>query len=381
MADLSNRLKSHRQATGLTQQALAQQAGISRQAYVALEKGSATPSTAAALKLAHVLHTSVEELFFLVEATEPVSAELVTGEDHKLASATRNVLAQSRVRLAQVGPRMVAWSLQEVARAIFAESDGLILSSSAVGHALVQPFDPEEMAVPGLALLGCDPAVALLEPALRRRGFRLVWSEEGSHQALLGLAKGQAHIAGCHLKDDTTGEFNHPWVQKLVPFPCTLVTFAAWQQGFIVAPDNPKGIYTASDLARPEVTLINRQLGSGSRTVLDRLLEANKIPHEQVQGYTNEVRGHLAVAQAIAMNLADVGIGVAAAAGAWELSFIPLEDERYDLVIPDHFLDEPAVQVLLDLLRRPALARQVETLGGYDVAGMGQSASAGNVLQ
>jgi molybdate-binding protein/DNA-binding XRE family transcriptional regulator len=374
MANLNNRLRSRRQAAGLTQQALATQAGISRQAYIAVERGATNPSTEVALKLAHALNARVEELFFLAELTEPVSADLAAGGDLEAASLINNIPGQSRVRLAQVGPRMMAWPVREAARVTFTRSDGVVLRSPAPGRALIQPFDPEEMAAPSLALLGCDPAVALLEPALRQRGVRLVWSEETSRRALLGLANDEAHIAGCHLKDAATGQFNHSWVQELVPFPCTLVTFAAWQQGFIVACNNPKGIYTGTDLARPDVMLINRQLGSGSRAVLERLLGANGIPQEQVQGYASEAGGHLAVAQIVAMKLADVGIGVASAARAWGLGFVPVEDERYDLVIPDHFLDEPVVQVLLDLLGRPALARQVESLGGYDVEWMGQLA-------
>ena len=90
-----------------------------------------------------------------------------------------------------------------------------------------------------------------------------------------------------------------------------------------------------------------------------------------MRGYRRELRGHLEVAAAVASGLSDAGIGVHAAASALGLDFLPLEEERYDLVIPDHFLDEPAVQTLLDLLRMPSVQRKVETLAGYDVAGMG----------
>ena len=123
--------------------------------------------------------------------------------------------------------------------------------------------------------------------------------------------------------------------------------------------------------------MVNRQAGSGSRALLDRSLAAAGIPNDRIDGYGREEWGHLAVAAAVASGSADVGIGVKAAAVAMGLDFLPLEEERYDLVIPDHFLNDGPVQVLLDLLRRPLLRRRVESLGGYDVTNMGHPASTG----
>jgi putative molybdopterin biosynthesis protein len=139
----------------------------------------------------------------------------------------------------------------------------------------------------------------------------------------------------------------------------------------IIAPGNPKGVHAVADLIRGEVGIINRELGSGSRSVLDRRLEQEGIPVDMVSGYAREASGHLEVASAVASGAADAGVGVEAAATALGLDFVPLEDERYDLVVPDHFLDHPGVRVLLDLLRQPALRRGVESLGGYDVSAMG----------
>jgi putative molybdopterin biosynthesis protein len=166
------------------------------------------------------------------------------------------------------------------------------------------------------------------------------------------------------------------WVRQLVPFPCTLITFATWHQGLMVAPGNPKQIHSIADLARPEVSIVNRQPGSGSRSLLDRQLQQAGIPAAAVSGYYREVRGHLAIAEAVGAGLVDVGIGIQAVAAAMGLEFILLEQERYDLAIPIHFLNEPGVQMLLDLLRRPSLRRKVETLGGYDVVQMGAPAPA-----
>jgi len=198
-----------------------------------------------------------------------------------------------------------------------------------------------------------------------------VAGEESSSQALLGLANGEAHVAGCHLLDDATGAYNSSWVAQLVPFPCTLVTFASWQQGLILAYGNPHDVSGIAHLANPNLRLVNRQAGSGSRALLDRALAAAGIPPAAVTGYDREEWGHLAVAAAVASGTADVGIGVKAAAVAMGLDFVPLEEERYDLVIPQHFLSHGPVQALLDLLRHPVLHRRVESLGGYDTSNMG----------
>lgn len=372
---LQNNLKQARAKAGLTQGALAGQAGISRQAYSSLESGNANPSTEVALRLAQALQERVESLFYLLERA-PVAIEAELVDD----SSSKPLLAgpSQRARLFRVGQKMLACPLTGAgnSRHAVVAAEGLIVSAGVQGRVTVQPFDPEEVESPSLAMLGCDPAVGLLESGLRSRGVALVAGEESSSQALMGLARGEAHVAGCHLLDDATGTYNTSWVERLVPFPCVLVTFASWQQGLILAYGNPKQIEEVADLANPGITLVNRQAGSGSRALLDRALAASGIPRGQVAGYEREEWGHLAVAAAVASGNADVGIGVKAAAVAMGLDFLPLEEERYDLVIPEHFISEGPVQVLLDLLRRPVLHRRVESLGGYDASNMGIQSSA-----
>ena len=374
--NLQNHLKRARGKVGLTQGDLARRAGISRQAYSALESGNANPSTEVALRLAQALSEKVESLFYLLgQPSEIAEAELI-GESTAVTSPGGPVL---RARLFRVGQRLLARPLTGPGNAHHAvvAAEGLIVSQARAGRVAVRPFDQAEVDAPTLAMLGCDPAVGLLEAGLRSRGVALVAGEESSRQALLGLARGEAHVAGCHLLDDATGTYNNSWVQQLVPFPCTLVTFASWQQGLIIALGNPKQIQGVTSLANPGIRLVNRQAGSGSRALLDRALSSAGVPPEKVDGYGREEPGHLAVAAAVASGSADVGIGVKAAAVAMGLDFLLLEEERYDLVIPDHFLDEGPVQVLLDLLRSTALHRRVESLGGYDVSSMGIPASVG----
>ena len=367
---LQNNLKQIRSKVGLTQGELASRAGISRQAYSTLESGNANPSTEVSLRLAQALNERIESLFFLAEQPPAsVQAELVGGP---LSEPTSGESPQ-RTRLFRVGQKMLARPLTGAGntRHAVVAAEGLVTDRSEDGRVTVQPFDSDEIDSPTLVMLGCDPAVGLLESGLRSRGVALVAGEESSRQALMGLAKGEAHIAGCHLLDDVTGAYNSTWVQQLVPFPCALITFASWQQGMILDYGNPKGIGGVADLANPGIRLVNRQAGSGSRDLLERALAVAGISGETVAGYDREEWGHLAVAAAVASGNADVGIGVKAAAVAMGLDFLPLEEERYDLVIPEHFLSDGPVQVLLDLLRRPVLHWRVESLGGYDASNMG----------
>ena len=378
VTSLNNHLKQYRKNAGLSQQELASRAGISRQAYSALESGKAVPSTEVALHLARTLMTRVDSLFFLAEQTPEVTqAELVGVSGDSVAPSLGS---PQRVRLFRVGSRLLARPLAgpAAARDSLVDAEGVIVPDSPAGQRVtVQPFDADELDGTTIGMLGCDPAVALLEPGLRRYGVKLVWTEESSYQALSGLARGEAHVAGCHLKDEATGLFNLSWVQRVVPFACTLVTFAAWRQGLIVAPNNPIGIRGIDDLTGPGITIVNRQAGSGSRSLLDRLMREQGIPPFALDGYDREVGGHMAVARAVSAGAADVGVGVQAAASALGLGFVLLEEERYDLVIPDHLLDEPGVQELLELLQRPGLRRRVESLGGYDTSRMGAPVGGG----
>ncbi|MBQ11048.1 MAG: XRE family transcriptional regulator, partial [Planctomyces sp.] len=302
MTTLLNHLKGTRLAAGLSQQTLAGLAGISRQAYSALESSSSNPSTEVALRLARALKTSVDHLFSLPEAApRQMRAELIDqpGNEDGIPLGQPS----GRVQLVQVGDRLLARPVSGTGstRQSLIRAEGVALSEPGIDNLVeVQPFDDMDSDTTSLGLLGCDPAGALMEPALNRHGINLVLSEEGSHQALAGLARGEAHVAGCHLRDEETGEFNFPWVFRLVPFPCTLITFASWQQGFIVSPANPLDIHGAEDLVRSEIRIINRRSGSGSRSLLDRLLLRSGVPSDAVTGYSREAGGHLSVASTVA---------------------------------------------------------------------------------
>ena len=385
MESLKNNLKSRRVEAGLSQQDLARQAGISRQAYASLESGRSIPSTVVGLRLAQALGTKMESLFSLADPP-PTSLQAQLVGSQPLEDGTEAGPASGRtprmVKLIPVGGRIWARTVPDTmgARYGLVEADGVILPASQPEdedppQVEVRPFDQGEIQMPCLSLLGCDPAMVLLENGLRQRGIRFVCHEESSYQALVSLSRGEAHVAGCHLRDRDTGNYNVSWARRLLPFPFTLVTFSTWQQGLMVGRNNPKGIADPGHLARSDVKIANRPQGSGSRDLLDRLLESEGIPPVQVGGYENEFQGHLDLAAAVSNGMADVGVGVQAAANALGLEFLPLEEERYDLAIPNHFLDTPGVQALLDLLSVPGLGRRIEALAGYDASGMGAPVS------
>ena len=357
---LTNGLASERARRGWSQARAAAAAGISRQSYGAIEASSAVPSTEIAIRLARALGRSVEELFQLPDApAERITARWAGGDD----------ALGRRVRLSQVGGRLVAFPLGEGERPN-APAAGVVTGVSAAGVTVSLLKDRPPLAE--LTVVGCDPAFGIVAETLRReQSFEVAWSQRGSRSAIQALARGEAHVAGAHLRDPRTGETNGPWVREAIPFPCTRVVFAVWEQGVLVAPGNPSAIRGVADLARPGVRFLNREPGSGSRMLLDESLDAAGVSADGIDGYGTVARGHLAVGEAIAAGLADAGIGIRAAGVAFGLDVLPIRTEPFELIIPDHFLDLPAVGALLDALRRPGMRAQVEALQGYDTAGMG----------
>jgi len=356
---VESQVRERRVAAGLSQQELAERAGLTRQAVSAIEAGRYLPNTAVALRLARALGCPVEELFRLPDVPPRVRADLVG-----------DVSADDRrVQVARVGGRLLARPLAGASGPL-TPADGLLVGAAPGGRgAMVDLLVDPEVVERTVVVLGCDPALALLSAHLSRRypNLRLLWTHAGSLAALRGLARGEAHAAGTHLRDPETGEFNLPFVRReLAGRRLHVVTLTEWQQGLIVARGNPRGIAGPTDLARPDITIVNREPGSGSRAMLDAALRAAGVTPEQVRGYARELPTHLAVAEAVASGAADVGPGIAAAARALGLEFIPLQEERYDLVIPTDYIDAPAVQALLETAVHPAYRAEVEALGGYD---------------
>src|SRR5207237_4201136 len=180
------------------------------------------------------------------------------------------------------------------------------------------------------------------------------------------------HMAGSHLEDAATGEFNLPFLRKeFAKEDFNVVTFARWEEGLVLTPGNPKRIRKVEDLARKNVRFVNREPGSGSRALLDRLLNQNGMDSDRIQGYGRVAYGHLAAADCVVSGEANVCLATHSAAKAFGLDFIPLHGERYDLVMRRRTADLPAVKAFLDVLQRDTLRRKLEVLAGYDTSETG----------
>lgn len=194
----------------------------------------------------------------------------------------------------------------------------------------------------------------------------------GSLGGLMALARGEADIAGSHLWDETTETYNIAFAQRILPNRRLILLHLAQRiQGLIVPAGNPAGLSAIADLAAPEVVLVNRQPGSGTRVWLDVQLRAAGISPGGITGYDYEEPTHMGVARAVAEGRATAGLGISAAAAAYGLGFVPLGRERYDLVIPLEIWDSPELQVLRAVVSSSSFHAAVTALGGYDVSEMG----------
>lgn len=218
-----------------------------------------------------------------------------------------------------------------------------------------------------------DLTLDLLAQFLSAQRRRLVSVNAGSLGGLVALRRGEAHLAGAHLLDPETGEYNLRYIRQYLPeTPVRVFHWVGRKQGLMVKHGNPKHIQSLEDLARPEVAYINRQRGAGTRVLLDYQLGKLGIPSEQVSGYNDEEYTHLAVAAAVASGRADCGLGIAAAAQALGLDFVPLYSEQYQLVIPRKYLESPLLAPLFELAQDSRFRKEVSALPGYEVSQMGE---------
>jgi putative molybdopterin biosynthesis protein len=220
-----------------------------------------------------------------------------------------------------------------------------------------------------LVMLGSDDlALDLLARRLRENeaGPDVITMVMGSLEGLIALRHGLGHVAGSHLFDAETGDFNKSYARALFPGrELVLVTLAHREQGLIVPAGNPRGLEDLAGAVSAGARLVNRNRGSGTRVWLDRLLSGGSIDPVRVAGYDNEVMTHDAAARAVADGAADVALGIRPAANAYGLDFVPLVEERYDLVIPREHYESALLAPLLDLLNDDAFKREIDDLGGY----------------
>ena len=289
-----------------------------------------------------------------------------------------------RVKVGKIGDKLVATSLQRGAGTTMSlvRADGLvriargcegIQEGQKVWVELLTSLEEIENAI--VAVGSHDLTLDVLANHLHRQypTKTLSSSNVGSLGGLLALKRGEAHFAGSHLLDEESGEYNLPYVKRLLGDQAVVVVNMVYrQQGLIVAKGNPKGISGLTDLLRRDISFINRQRGAGTRVLLDFKLKELGVDPAKITGYDRIEVTHLAVASAVAAGTADAGLGIMAAARALDLDFIPLLKERYDLVIPRSYYESTLLGPLLATLQQSSFRAEVESLGGYDTSDMGQ---------
>ncbi len=357
---LTTTLRAHRAAAGLSQADLAARVGVSRQALNAIEAGRQVPSTVLALQLARALGCSVDDLF-----------GLSGGATLRAIWAGADAAATARVVVGRVGDARVAHPVTAESHA----ADGLLAAppdrdGGVDVRLLADPHDLDH----NVLIAGCAPLLGVLAERLGRRhaDARATWLPHDSATALDLLARGHVHLAGVHLAESVDGHARLASA-ALRERAGTLIHLARWRQGLLVAPGNPLGVRAAADLLRPDVRCALRSPGAGAQALLTRLLRAAGADAPATPGPV--AADHTDVARLVRWGVVDVGVGIEAAALAAGLDFVPLTEERFDLVAARATIDEGPVARLLDLIDRPTFRDEAGCFPGYDLSAAGHAAA------
>lgn len=347
-----NRVRRVRLGSGYSASALADTAGISRQALHLIETGVTSPSTVVALRIAQILRTTVEHLF----APDPVQIPVeVVGE-----------ASHSRVYIAAIGKRQVA---RPVPAWNGPPAHGLLASGRASAEASLLVDDPAWLQ-DTLFLSGCEPALELVAShVLNPRGGQAgVWWNVPNAVGLDEMARGMTHVAAVHVPTGSA----LPEVSKGIAGPLQWSKLVTTRFGWMVHPLRGDGFKGARDLAGGRFRLANRPLGAGARELLDAQWAGAAIEQpEKLPGYAREWPGHWAVAEAIEWGVADVGIGPESVAEYHGLDFVPLQEETTWLLMPKAETTSAPVLRLYDALGSDRLRVELDALGAYDTAQMG----------
>ncbi len=414
---LHNDVRRHRRDLGLSQEALGDRVGVSRHAIMAIEAGRQVPSTTLALRLADAFGRAVKDLFRLEHVPE---LEVRLPPSRPAASTSRRV-PSSRVAVGRVGGR---WAAHPLPAHATGAADAIVVGEGAgvppdvsPGHVNDSPAAPPAVAtarravpsdgsstaasiaaqpdetaaarrarvspVRGMQQLernvlvaGCAPLLANLAHRVGEGSVdaRATWIPASSHRALDLLAARLVHIAGLHLSGGESSEANVHAVRRRFPGRRMLVVnLTRWRQGFVVAARNPLGIRDAGDLLRPDVRVVGREPGTGADDLFARLLAGEGGGRPDFSGPVAE--GHLDVARRVHCGAADTGVAIESAALAWGLGFVPLVEERFDLVIPADIAEAPPVARFLDTLDDPGFRAEAATLPGYDTSISGHAST------
>jgi len=321
-------------------------------------------------------------IYSLLGQPDPLKETIDVQPTKKIASKL-GVEEFVRVKLGEVGGRIVATPLARGAGTItsITEADGIIRipnhveglnDDEIVSAELLRPLPAIRRTI---VIVGShDNSLDVLADQLKAAHSELSLSSShvGSMGGLMAIKRGGCHLAGTHLLDTEDGSYNLSYLKKYLPDTAIkLIHLVQRDQGLIIKQGNPKGIKGIEDLSRKDVAFINRQVGSGTRILLDYKLKQMGIKAAAINGYQNEEFTHMAVAVSVLSGAEDAGLGIYAAAKALNLEFIPVVTEQYDLAIPLEYFDTQPIQVLLEVINSRTFKQRVEALGGYNTQNTG----------
>ncbi len=322
-------------------------------------------------------------LFSLLGQGKPVE-ETVTVRPSRDIPSKLGLEEFLRVNIGKVGSTYVATPLPRAAGSVttLTRAEGIIrIPSLSEGVSQDEELEAEllvsrEEILNTVLIIGShDMTIDLLADEIRKAGgaIRVSSGNVGSLGGLIALRKGICHLAGSHLLDTQTGEYNLSYVKKyLKGMQVNIFHLVRRDQGLIVRKGNPKGIQGLKDLSRGDVLFVNRQAGSGTRVLLDYKLAQLGLESSSIRGYDHEEFTHMAVAVDVLSGAADCAMGIFAAARALDLDFIPVEREQYDLIIPVEMLQLAGVMKVLETIQTSRFRERVAALGGYDPSRSGE---------
>jgi putative molybdopterin biosynthesis protein len=290
-----------------------------------------------------------------------------------------------RITLGRVGDQLMATPSGKGAGAVMSlvRADGLLtIEAGKEGIGAGEQVDiellrPQTEVDATLVCIGShDNILDLLANQLykKRPMVRISSAHVGSMGGIMAIKRGEAHIAGSHLLDEETGEYNISFIKRFLrDTPLQLINLCYREQGFMVPKGNPKNIKTFKDIRDNKHIFINRQNGAGTRLLTDKVLRDEGIDPQDIPGYGHEEYTHMSIAASVANGSVDTGLGIRAAANALELDFVPITEERYDLIVPKQFLEDYKISCLLDLIRNDsAFKHTIMGLGGYNLRDTGK---------
>jgi putative molybdopterin biosynthesis protein len=323
-------------------------------------------------------------LLFGLQGITPPRSKTITVRPSRDIPSKLGIEEFIRVNIGKVGDRAIATPLSRASGSIttLTRAEGIIrIPSEMEGVSQDEDIearllvDDEELLNTVVIIGSHDITIDIIADEIRHNGrnIRISSGNVGSLGGLIALKKGVSHISGAHLLDTISGEYNISYIRRyLRGLKVSVFHLVMRDQGLIIPRNNPKDIKGINDLTRGDINFVNRQAGSGTRILLDYLLDRSGINPDSIAGYNHEEYTHMAIAVDILSGAADCGMGIFAAAKALDLGFIPIDREQYDLIIPSSILETPNIRAILDTIGSHIFRKRVNALGGYDPSKSGQ---------